>query len=230
MDWKESHLVLKTAFPVDVNTNKATYDIQFGSVERPTHKNTSWDAAKFEVCAHKWADLSQGDMGVSVINDCKYGYDIDGNVLRITLMRAPILPDANADKGISTFRYGVYAHENRWDDADTVKEAFKENIPLSAVYVADGKGERAQYSYITLSDEKVMIDAVKLAQDGDGVIIRVYEPSAHSGEVTMSLPCDNIKVIECNMMEVDEKEIPADGNSFTFGIKPFEVKTFRVKI
>ena len=75
-----------------------------------------------------------------------------------------------------------------------------------------------------------MIDAVKPAQDGDGVIIRVYETSAHSGEVTMTLPCDNIKVIECNMMEVDEREIPSDDNSFTFGIKPFEVKTFRVKI
>jgi len=230
VDWHEREKVLKAEFPLDIRSRIATCEIAHGALERPTYANNSYEKAMFEVCAHKWADISQGDMGVSVINDCKYGYDIDGNVLRITLMRAPILPDANADKGISTFRYGVYAHENRWDDADTVKEAFKENIPLTAVYVENGKGEKAQYSYITLSDEKVMIDAVKPAQDGDGVIIRVYETSAHSGEVTMSLPCDNIKVIECNMMEVDEKEIPSDGNSFTFGIKPFEVKTFRVKI
>ena len=145
-------------------------------------------------------------------------------------MRAPILPDATADKGISTFRYGVYVHENRWDDADTVKEAFKENIPLTAVYVEDGKGDKAQYSYITVSDERVMIDAVKPAQDDDGVIIRVYETSAHSGDVTMTLPVEDIKVFSCNMMEVDEAEIPVDGNYFNFTIKPFEVKTFRVKI
>ncbi len=230
VDWHEREKVLKAEFPLDIRSRVATCEIAHGALERPTYANNSYEKAMFEVCAHKWADLSQGDMGVSVINDCKYGYDIDGNVMRITLMRAPILPDATADKGISTFRYGVYAHENRWDDADTVKEAFKENIPLTAVYVADGKGERTEYSYITLSDDKVMIDAVKPAQDGDGIIIRVYETSAHSGDVTMTLPCDNIKVVECNMMEVGEEEIMAEGNSFSFSIKPFEVKTFRVKI
>ena len=230
VDWHEREKVLKAEFPLDIRSRVATCEIAHGALERPTYANNSYEKAMFEVCAHKWADLSQGDMGVSVINDCKYGYDIDGNVLRITLMRAPILPDATADKGISTFRYGVYVHENRWDDADTVKEAFKENIPLTARYVAEGKGDKAQYSYITVSDEKVMIDAVKPAQDDNGVIIRVYETSAHSGDVTMTLPCDGIKVTQCNMMEVDEAEISADGNSFTFSIKPFEVKTFRVKI
>lgn len=230
VDWNECEKVLKAEFPLDIRSRIATYEIAHGALERPTYANNSYEKAMFEVCAHKWADLSQGDMGVSVINDCKYGYDIDGDVMRITLMRAPVLPDATADKGISTFRYGVYVHENRWDDADTVQEAFKENIPLRAVFVKDGNGEKSEYSFITVSDEKVMIDAVKKAQDESGIIIRVYETSAHSGDVTMTLPCDIKNITECNMMEIDENEIVADKNTFTFSIKPFEVKTFKVKL
>lgn len=228
VDWHETEKVLKAEFPLDIRSRIATYEIAHGALERPTYANNSYERAMFECCAHKWADLSQGDMGVSIINDCKYGYDIDKDTMRITLMRAPILPDATADKGISTFRYGIYAHENRWDDASTVKEAFKENIPLKAVFVRKGTGEGSEYSYIEISDDKVMIDAVKMAQDENGIIIRVYETSAHSGDVTVTLPCEIKKAAECNMMETDEKEIKAEGKSFSFAIKPFEVKTFRI--
>lgn len=229
VDWHETEKVLKAEFPLDIRSRIATYEIAHGALERPTYANNSYEKAMFECCAHKWADLSQGDMGVSIINDCKYGYDIDKDTMRITLMRAPILPDATADKGISAFRYGIYVHENRWDDADTVKEAFKENIPLTAVFAEKGKGSRSEFSYIEISDEKVMIDAVKRAQDNDGIIVRVYETSAHSGEVTLSLPCNIKNVKECNMMEADEKEIIFSEKSFCFSIKPFEVKTFRIK-
>ncbi len=228
VDWHETEKVLKAEFPLDIRSRIATYEIAHGALERPTYANNSYEKAMFECCAHKWADLSQGDMGVSVINDCKYGYDIDKDTLRITLMRAPILPDFTADKGISTFRYGVYVHENRWDDADTVKEAFKENIPLKAVYSEGGKGTEAEHSFIKVSDEKVMIDAVKMAQDNNGIILRVYETSSHSGEVTITLPCEKFRCIDCNLMETDEEERATDGSSFTFTIKPFEVKSFRI--
>ena len=228
VDWHEEEKVLKAEFPLDIRSRIATYEIAHGALERPTYANNSYEKAMFEVCAHKWADLSQGDVGMSIINDCKYGYDIDKNVMRITLMRAPILPDATADKGISTFRYGAYIHENRWDDADTVKEAFKENIPLRAVYVKQGEGEKSEYSFITLSDDRVMIDAVKTAQDESGIILRFYETSAHSGDVKITLPVSDFKVIECNMMETEEKEIPSDGASFTLNFHPFEVKTVKI--
>ena len=228
VDWNETEKVLKAEFPLDIRSRFATYDIAHGAIERPTYANNSYEKAMFEVAAHKWADLSQGDFGVSIINDCKYGYDIDKDTMRITLMRAPILPDATADKGISTFRYGIYSHENRWDDSDTVKEAFIENIPLTAVYTEMGTGEGNEHSFITVSDDRIMIDAVKMAQDQNGIILRIYETSAHSGDVTITLPCDNIKVTECNLMEENEREIPSDKNSFSFTVKPFEVKTFRI--
>lgn len=228
VDWHEEEKVLKAEFPLDIRSRIATFEIAHGALERPTYANNSYEKAMFEVCAHKWADLSQGDMGVSIINDCKYGYDIDKNVMRITLMRAPILPDATADKGISSFRYGVYIHENRWADANTVKEAFKENIPLRAVYVQNGEGSKSEYSFITLSDERVMIDAVKTSQDESGIIMRFYETSAHTGDVTVTLPISDFKLIECNMMETEEKEIPVNGSSFTLTFHPFEVKTVKI--
>lgn len=228
VSWFEREKVLKAEFPLDIRARFATYDIAHGAIERPTYANNSYEKAMFEVCAHKWADLSQGDMGMSIINDCKYGYDIDKNTMRITLMRAPILPDATADKGISSFRYGIYAHENRWDDCDTVKESFRENIPLKAVFSENGNSERGEYSFITLSDEKVMIDAIKPAEDDNGVIIRFYETSAHSGNVTVSLPESISRISECNMMEDNIGEIPHKGNEFSFDIRPFEVKTFRI--
>ncbi|MBQ9946225.1 MAG: alpha-mannosidase [Clostridia bacterium] len=228
VDWHEREKVLKAEFPLSIRSRIATGEIAHGALERLTYANNSYEKAMFEFCAHKWADLSQGDMGVSIINDCKYGYDVDNNVLRITLMRAPVLPDATADKGISTFRYGIYAHENGWNDSDTVKEAFKENIPLRAVYSDEANGTETERSFITLSDDRVMIDAIKPAQDNDGIIIRVYETNAHSGDVTMTLPCSGFKVRECNLMEVNGKELEATDNSFTFPITPFEVRTFRI--
>jgi alpha-mannosidase len=99
IDWRERHVLLKVAFPVEVLTPTATYDIQWGNVQRPTHRNTSWDWARFETCAHKWVDLSEGDYGVSVLNDCKYGHDIRDNVIRISLLRSPTMPDPEADQG-----------------------------------------------------------------------------------------------------------------------------------
>ncbi len=229
VDWHEREKVLKAEFPLDIRARFATYEIAHGALERPTYANNSYERAMFEVCAHKWADLSQGDMGVSIINDCKYGYDIDKNVMRITLMRAPVLPDATADKGISTFRYGIYVHENRWDDADTVKEAFRENVPLEAVYVPYGNADEYERSFIKVSDDRIMIDAVKAAQDGDGIIIRIYETHAHTGKLSITLPFDIGELYACNMMEVNEKEIPFKNDTFTTEIHPFEVLTFRVK-
>lgn len=230
VDWHETEKVLKAEFPLDIRSRIATYEIAHGALERPTYANNSYERAMFECCAHKWADLSQGDMGVSVINDCKYGYDIDGSTMRITLMRAPILPDATADKGISAFRYGIYIHENRWDDGDTVKEAFKENIPLKAVFADEGNSSVREHSFITVSDDRIMIDAVKQAQDGDGIIIRVYETNAHSGEITLTLNGLDFSATECDLMENDIGCIAVSDSSFTFAINPFEVKSFRIKI
>lgn len=129
IDWKERQLLLKVAFPVDVRSTKATYDVQFGNVERPTHWNTSWDYARFETCGHKWADLSEGGYGVSLLNDCKYGHDIKDNLMRLTLIKSAVSPDPLADKCFHSFTYSLYPHEGGWYDAGTVREAYQLNYP-----------------------------------------------------------------------------------------------------
>ena len=132
IDWRERHVLLKVAFPVDVLTPTATYEIQWGNVERPTHRNTSWDWARFETCAQKWVDLSEGGYGVSLLNDCKYGHDIHDNVMRISLLRSPTMPDPEADQGEHRFVYSLLPHADRWNET-TVAAAYALNDPLLVV-------------------------------------------------------------------------------------------------
>ena len=132
VDWKEDEVVIKAAFPVDVHSDKATYEIQFGNVERPTHWNTSWDYARFEVCAHKWADLSEEGFGVSLANDCKYGHDIKDGVMRITLLKCGKYPNPVADREEHRFIYSIYSHSGDWRDGGTVKMGYQLNVPIYA--------------------------------------------------------------------------------------------------
>ena len=145
-DWQERQTLLKAAFPVAVHSPRATYDIQFGNVERPTHWNTSWDWARFEVCGHKWADISEGDYGVSLLSDSKYGWDIKGNVMRLTLLKGAISPDPDADRGRHQFSYALYPHAGDWRAAETVRRAYEFNVPVLSTPAreekAPGDGER----------------------------------------------------------------------------------------
>ena len=229
VDWHESDKVLKAGFDVAVKDTDATYDIAHGAAKRPTHWNTLFDLTRFEVAAHKWADLSEGGYGCSIINDCKYGYDIHGSHMRITLMRAPTCPDRTGDHGINTFRYAFYPHENDWR-YETVQKALAFNILPVAKFNAEAvEGTLAGELFIAKADKKnVIIDAIKKAQDGNGYIIRVVEEEQNRGKCRLDLGFGFSKVIECNMIEEDIAEIECDESGFEFFIKPFEVKTFRV--
>lgn len=228
VDWHEREKVLKAAFPVDIRSRTASCEIAHGAAEYPTHYNTSYDLAKFEFCAHKWADLSEGGYGVSILNDCKYGYNVYENVMKITLMRGPINPDPTGDIGVSTFRYSLYPHAGAWREADTVKLGFNENIPLPADFVKGNGGRDTTRSFGCVEGDNVILDALKPAQDGRGIIVRVYEAETRHCKASITLDLPYSKVIECNLMEVDEQEIPCDNKKFTFKMKPHEVKTFRL--
>ncbi len=228
VDWWEKEKVLKAVFPVDIRSKNASCEIAHGAAEYPTHYNTSYDLAKFEFCAHKWADLSEGGYGVSILNDCKYGYNVHENVMKITLMRGPNNPDATADEGINTFRYSLYPHAGNWRDADTVKLAFQENISLKPSFIKGNGGNDTGHSFGFISKDNIILDAVKQAQDGNGIIVRVYESETKRTKVEMEFEFDYSKVIECNLMECDETEIPVNGKKFSTTLKPHEVKTFRL--
>lgn len=230
IDWKESHIILKTAFPLDINADKATYDIQFGSVERPTHYNTSWDAAKFEVCAHKYADLSEYGYGVSLINDCKYGHAIHDGVMSLTMLKSGTYPDPTADKCEHYFTYSLYPHAGDYKQAGTIRQAYMLNCPLTAFKAKKQQGSLpSEYSLLSVKDENVVIETVKKAEDGDGVIIRMYESFNKRTDTELKLGFDFKSVTLCDLMEKDVKTLRTKDGIIPITLKPFEIVTIKVK-
>ncbi|RAK12517.1 alpha-mannosidase [Halanaerobium saccharolyticum] len=231
VDWQEEQILLKTAFPVDLRTTKANYEIQFGNVERNTHWNTSWDYAKFEVVGHKWADLSEGDYGVSLLNDCKYGYDIKDQTMRLTLIKSGIYPDPEADQGHHSFTYSLYPHGGSWFEAETTKEAYELNYPVQQVKIKGEDGTEAKAkSYIEVEEQSTILETVKKAEYSDDLVLRFYEYGNRRDTVKVKLDNKIKSVAECNLVEENIEEVENNDSEFTFKIKPYEIKTFRVEL
>lgn len=237
IDWRERHIMLKVAFPADVLSPAATYEIQWGNVERPTHRNTSWDWARFETCAQKWVDLSEGDYGVSVLNDCKYGHDIRDNVMRISLLRSPTMPDPEADQGEQRFSYSLLPHAGSWGEF-TIAAAYALNDPLIVAGGLGSRGAREQgskespisnlQSLVSVDQPNTVIETVKQAENGDGVIVRFYESLRQRGEITLTAGFDLAEAWHTNLLEDNETELAPDGDSVSLFVKPFEIVTLRL--
>ncbi len=230
-DWQERQVLLKAAFPLEVRAERATYEIQFGAVERPTHRNTSWEQEKFEVCGHRWADLSEAGYGVSLLNDCKYGYDVHGNVLRLTLLRGPEWPDPDADRGRHEFTYSLLPHAGDWRAGETVRRAWELNVPVVSVPAgasAVGRTPADSRSFLAIEGPGVL-EALKRAENGDGWIVRVSEPHGGRGRVMVRVPRKLARVEACNHVEEGSEPVAHDGAAFHFPILPFQVRTFRLR-
>ena len=234
IDWKQEGILLKAAFPVDINAERATYEIQYGHVERPTHRNTSWDMARFEVCAHKWVDLSEGDYGVSLLNDCKYGHDILGNQIRLTLLKSAIYPDPNADKEMHEFTYQLYPHRGDFRKAHTTAMGYALNNPPFGLPVAPQKGVLPHsMAFVSLDNDNMIVEAVKKAEREDAVILRLYEHNNTRGKQILRLPFEIAAAYECNMLEENIAELPVDAANpmqVCFDFTPFEIKTIKLLI
>ena len=230
ISWHETQKLLKVAFPVNVFSKTATYDIAFGNIERPTHYNTSWDEAKFEVCGHKWADLSEGDYGVSILNDCKYGWDIYDNTMRLTLLKAPTRPSLEMDRGEHEFTYTLYPHKGAWRDADTFRQAYQLNVPIVTVQQGANDGELPPtHSFLEVDSDNVFVEAVKLAEDSDDVIIRLCEYYRQRGKTTLNFDRKIKSAKECNLMEQNESKVSSKGEELPFNLDPYELKTFKMR-
>ena len=231
IDWKEDQILLKAAFPVDIHADKATYDIQYGNVERPTHWNTSWDTARFEVCAHKWADLSEDGYGVSLLNDCKYGHDIRDGHMRLTLLKSGMYPNPKADREEHNFTYSLYPHQGDWRLGKTVQMAYNLNVPLyAAVSEAKTGTLPSELSMIQLDCNNAILETVKKAEDSDNIIVRLYECYNKRSNVKFTFFKDLEEVVECNLMEKPLDSVSVQGNQFSFELKPYEIKTFILKV
>lgn len=232
VDWKQFNLLLKVLFPVDINAKEATFDIQFGNLTRPTHKNTSWDAAKFETCGHKWADVSEGNYGVSILNDCKYGYGIHEGVIGLTLLKSGILPNPTTDQEEHTFTYALLPHQGSWKEADVVQQAYRLNVPVRSVCMEqDAKADAKQYLKLSTADGRgnVVLETVKQAENGEGTIVRVFECKNMRTKVKLTVPAGVTQAAICDMLENAETAVPVENGAVEFTIRPYEIMTFLFK-
>ena len=228
LDWQTEHVLVKAFFPVDVNAEKATFDTQFGNLERPAHANTSWDQAKFEVCGHKFADLSDDSFGVSVLNDCKYGYSVRDGEIGLSLLRCPTYPDPDCDKGEHTFTYSLYPHAGTVRSSEVYKQAYLLNNPFVAV-TANGKGSLPErYSFASSDKQNVIIDTVKRAEDSNDTIVRLFESENKTTDVNIKFAANCKKVALCDLMENELKDLPVKGGVVSLRVKPFEIVTLKI--
>ena len=240
IDWRESHKLLKVNFPVNVHANEAIHEIQFGHIRRPTHRSRPFDADRFEVCNQKWTALAEEGRGFAVLNDCKYGVNVLANSINLTLLKSPLAPDMNADKGRQEFTYAFFAWSGAMADCGLVREGYELNVPA-----ATAEGEADERSLFAVDGLEVVIETVKPAEDGSGdVIVRLYESMRTSTrtELRTSLPVES--VAETNMLEEPELELGmadgrvASGSSekatrhgrIELDFRPFEIKTLRMRM
>jgi alpha-mannosidase len=226
VDWHETHLLLKAAFPVDIRASRATFDIQWGQIDRPTHRNTSWDAAQFEVPAQKWADLSEGDYGVALLNDCKYGYDVRDDVLRLSLIKSATMPDAGADQGAHHFTYALLPHVGN-TRVDVRAEAYALNIP-PRVFAGTGQGSLSAPLIQSLSPRAV-IETVKPADDGNGVVVRLFEAHATRGPVAFSVSAAVSGVERVGLLENGGEALQVVDGKVSVPLSPYEIVTLRLR-
>jgi alpha-mannosidase len=228
VDWHEQHTLLKAAFPVNVLNPMATFDVQWGNVQRPTHRNTSWDWARFETCAHKWADLSEGNYGVALLNDCKYGYDIHDNVIRLSLLKSATYPDLNADQGEHFMTYSLLPHQGDWRE-EVVPAAYDLNDPLILRRIKGGAaGTTALGSLVSVSAPNVIIETIKRAEDGNGLIVRLYENQRNRGKVTLTAGFALAEAYPCNLLEENEDALPVQNNQVRIEVAPYQIITLRL--
>ncbi|MDZ4858757.1 MAG: alpha-mannosidase [Candidatus Hydrogenedentes bacterium] len=228
VDWHEKHVLLKVAFPVEIRCARATYEIQYGAIERPTHHNTLHDRARYENTGLRWVDLSEGDYGVSLLNDCKYGHDVKENTLRISLLRSSTDPDPSADEGAHEFVYAVYPHTDDWRN-DTVQQGLELNTPFIVQATTAHNGDLSPVSsFASVDAENIIVDWIKKAEDSNALVIRLYEAYGQRGPITITFGQKPSKVMECDLMEENDKTVTMKGNSVTLSVTPYELRTLKV--
>lgn len=223
VDWHESHKLLKVCFPAAVRADQATYDTQFGAVQRPTHFNTAYDQARFEVPAHKWSDLSESDFGLTLLSDCKYGFSTYGNEMRLSLLRAPKEPDAHCDMGTHEFAYAIMPHKGGWQEAGVVAEAHKFNYPIT--WTESGEIADDPKSFADCNDANLVIDTIKKAEDSNALVVRLYEAHGAQGLAALKFGFPVSKAHFGSILEKPGEAATVVDGAVQIPYKPFEIIT-----
>jgi alpha-mannosidase len=230
VDWHEQGRMLRTSFPVGVVANEATCDIQFGSIRRPTHRNTPADFAKFEICAHKWLDLSDRGFGIALLNDCKYGHYVRDNILDLNLLRSPEYPDPVADRGRHHFTYSLYPHAGDHVAGMVARVGYELNVPLRPLSAGPGSGPLpARGSWLQVDAPNIVIETVKQAEDGRGLIVRLYDSAGASTKTILRCSFEVAEVAMTNLIEGDPEALSFAGSgAVRLEFRPFEIHTVRL--
>jgi alpha-mannosidase len=228
-DWHEKHILLKVAFPVAVESDAATYEIPFGSIARPTTRRTPAERAQFEVPALRWADYSDRAHGLSLLNDCKYGYDGHNNVLRLSLLRSPEWPDPHADEGTHQFTYSLLPHAGGWRTGGTVQAGYELNSALLALAVDNHAGKMGPaQSFVSLEPQDVVLTSLKQAEGSNDLVLRFYESTGKRTTARIALPLEVKEAWDADLMEHAEEKLPLEGKVVTLSVNPYEIKTLRL--
>jgi alpha-mannosidase len=226
VDWRERQKMLRTSFPVNARNTEAVCEIQFGALRRPTHRNTTWDMAKFEVCAQKWIDLSDAGYGVALLNDCKYGHKVYQNILDLDLLRGPIYPDPEADLGHHEFTYALYPHQGDYSGGRVTQAGYELNIPLTMTPLASHSGGKlpSNASFIAVRPGNIIVDTVKKAEDNRGVIVRLYESAGREtiAELEINFPYQTMELVNLMEERCDQSKL-GDGARLAFAA--YEIHT-----
>ncbi|MGA9408116.1 MAG: glycoside hydrolase family 38 C-terminal domain-containing protein, partial [Bacteroidota bacterium] len=229
VDWWEEHTMLKVAFPVTVRDSVATYEIPYGSIRRSTLMRNNWERARVEVPAERWADMSEDRFGVSLLNKSKYGYDIKGNTMRLSLLRSPLWPDPTADRGKHSIEYSLYPHPGTWKEANTEAAGYEFNYPLIVVTTGVHKGRLpTSGSLVQLNPANLVLTVLKKAEDSDAWIVQWYETQGEDAQAVLWLPRVPKKVVKSNFMEEDGAPVEFDGNTVRVKTKKNSVMTLKV--
>ena len=229
-DWHETHILIKSAFTLSATSPFATYEIPFGTIERPTTRNNSWEDAKFEVPAQRWADLGDAQHGMSLINEGKFGYDAVGHLLRLTLLRSPVDPDPNADRGPQHFTFALYPHPGDWKQSMTVRHGYDDNFKLMATQVEQHAGPLpSEHSFAAVSADDVVLTAMKKAEDSNALVFHMYEWAGKSASLDLTVPPGATGAEETNLLEKPEgAPLSLSGDHVNVTIHPYEILALRV--
>jgi alpha-mannosidase len=234
-DWHEQHVLLKAAFPVNARSEKATFEIPYGTIQRPTTRNTPEEQGMFEVPALRWGDLSNASQGLSLLNASKYGYDAKDNVIRLSLLRSPQMPAPDntiADQGFHEFTYSLYPHAGDWKQGGTMRQGYELNYPLIAAAASPHAGRLpAQHSFGGIEPGNVILTVAKKAEDDAALVFRFYESEGKQTPARVSLPKSAASAVETDLMEKHGKTLPlaAGGTSLEVALGPYEIKTVEVR-
>ena len=227
VDWQEKHKLLKAGFTVDVLAATARHEIQYGHLERPTHENRPADRAQFEICNHKWTDLSESRFGIALLNDCKYGLSVRDGDMRLTLLKSGTHPDPRGDNGQHAFTYSLLPHDSGFSTESVIRPAYELNMPVLATPTtgvpAIGK------SLVQIDQTNVIVEVVKMAEDGTGLVIRLYEAERSGTWCNIGFAGNVEHVAETNMLEESGKPLTVKNSTVSLYFRPFEIKTLKIK-